>query len=82
MQFTDLAYCATDIINWAADNEATITFHCDSSEACRKNEHGLAIYTLEGTMIASKGDWIIKGVSGEFYPCKPDIFDKTYEAAE
>ena len=37
------------------------------------------IKTLEGTMRASVGDWIIKGVNGEFYPCKPDIFEKTYE---
>jgi len=40
----------------------------------------LRIHTLEGDMTARLGDWIIKGVSGEFYPCKPDIFDKTYEA--
>lgn len=39
----------------------------------------LYIDTLEGTMAASKGDWVIKGVNGEFYPCKPDIFEKTYE---
>lgn len=39
------------------------------------------IKTLEGNMKVSHGDWIIKGVSGEFYPCKPDIFEKTYEAA-
>ena len=39
------------------------------------------INTLEGEHIASKGDWIIKGVNGEFYPCKPDIFEKTYEPA-
>lgn len=37
------------------------------------------IKTLEGTMEASPGDWIIKGVKGEFYPCKPDIFEATYE---
>jgi hypothetical protein len=37
------------------------------------------IETLEGTMEASIGDWIICGVSKEIYPCKPDIFDKTYE---
>ena len=35
--------------------------------------------TLEGTMRCLDGDWIIKGVAGEFYPCKPDIFDQTYE---
>jgi len=39
----------------------------------------LKIDTLEGEMTAQIGDWIIKGVNGEFYPCKPDIFDKTYE---
>ena len=39
----------------------------------------IEINTLEGTMTASIGDWIIKGVNGEFYPCKPDIFEKTYE---
>jgi hypothetical protein len=37
------------------------------------------IHTLEGDMIASPGDWIITGVHGEKYPCKPDIFEKTYE---
>ncbi|ATP93536.1 MULTISPECIES: hypothetical protein [Bacillus] len=37
------------------------------------------IETLEGTMKASPGDWIIKGVHGEIYPCKPDIFEKTYK---
>lgn len=39
----------------------------------------LAIETLEGTMIADIGDYIIKGINGELYPCKPDIFRKTYE---
>jgi hypothetical protein len=40
---------------------------------------GLRIYTLEGDMKAEFGDWIIRGVKGEFYPCKPDIFAATYE---
>lgn len=44
--------------------------------------YSLYIYTLEGKMEASIGDWIIKGVSGELYPCKPDIFFQTYEPAE
>lgn len=39
----------------------------------------LEIETLEGTMRAIPGDYIIRGVNGEFYPCKPDIFEKTYE---
>jgi len=40
---------------------------------------GLKIPTLEGVMLGREGDWIIKGVNGELYPCKPDIFEKTYE---
>lgn len=39
---------------------------------------GIHIPTMEGVMIASPGDWIIKGIKGEFYPCKPDIFEATY----
>lgn len=39
----------------------------------------LVIFTLEGNHHATVGDWIIRGISGEFYPCKPDIFEKTYE---
>lgn len=39
----------------------------------------MTIQTLEGDMVASIGDYIIKGVKGEFYPCKPDIFKQTYE---
>jgi hypothetical protein len=42
---------------------------------------GLDIKTLEGTMRADVGDWIIQGVKGELYPCKPDIFAATYEPA-
>lgn len=39
----------------------------------------LDIITLEGTMTANVGEWIIKGIKGELYPCKPDIFEATYE---
>ena len=42
----------------------------------------MIIHTLEGDHLARENDWIIKGVNGEFYPCKPDIFAKTYEAVE
>lgn len=42
----------------------------------------LHIPTLEGLMTANAGDWIIKGIQGEFYPCKPDIFEATYEPVE
>ena len=52
-------------------------FYIDHSRV----EGGLVIKTLEGEHIASIGDYIICGVNGEFYPCKPDIFEKTYEPA-
>jgi hypothetical protein len=42
----------------------------------------MVITTLEGEMRANPGDWIIKGIKGEFYPCKPDIFEATYEKVE
>jgi hypothetical protein len=45
-------------------------------------DHEIVIHTLEGDMTASPGDWIIRGVKGEFYPCKPDIFEATYEKVE
>ena len=43
---------------------------------------GFDIHTLEGVMHANRGDWIIQGVKGELDPCKPDIFEATYESAE
>lgn len=42
----------------------------------------LFIHTLGGTVTAKPGDWLIKGVDHEFYPCEPDIFEKTYEVVE
>lgn len=46
-------------------------------------QHGTCVIpTLEGNHIASEGDYIIKGIRGEFYPCKPDIFAQTYERVE
>ena len=58
--------------------ESMSIMHC---KKCDKafSKHG-RIPTLEGEHIACPGDFIIKGVAGEFYPCKPDIFDATYEA--
>jgi len=42
----------------------------------------LEIPTTSGDVLASVDDWIVKGIKGEFYPCKPDIFEQTYERAE
>ena len=53
-----------------------------SADGCIEGEKctPLFIQTLEGTHTVSWGDWIIRGVNGEIYPCKPDIFEQTYEA--
>jgi hypothetical protein len=52
-----------------------------SSDKIDLTADGLSIETLEGTMSASINDYIIKGIKGEFYPCKPDIFERSYEIA-
>lgn len=49
---------------------------------CTYHGDTVLIPTLEGIMIASPGDWIIRGVKGELYPCKPDIFAATYDPAD
>lgn len=49
---------------------------------CGGDDTRIVIETLEGMMTCSKLDWIIKGVKGEFYPCKPEIFTATYDSAE
>jgi hypothetical protein len=70
------------------DSEAVNQFIGDSSQEFSfttgdgESLIGIEIETLEGTMAVSPDDWIIKGIKGEFYPCKPDIFAASYEAAE
>jgi len=66
---------ATMVIDWMLALGGTARYHDDDLPP------SLHIDTLEGTMTAAPGDWVIQGVKGEFYPCKPDIFDATYEPA-
>lgn len=66
-----------EAIQWLGTNLSEIDDFVGRSIANKGTT--LVIHTLEGDMEASIGDYIIKGVNGEFYPCKPDIFDKTYE---
>lgn len=54
--------------------------NCNRYAVWENDRPVLKIETLEGLMTAQLGDWIIKGVNDEFYPCKPDIFKQTYEA--
>lgn len=66
-------WCGGD---WTARHRPTETPGVDTAVLV------ITIPTLEGTMEADPGDWIIRGVQGEFYPCKPDIFEATYEPAD
>jgi hypothetical protein len=63
------------------DTNPALTVLCktDGEGRVTNHLHSVKVETLEGTMTASLGDWLIKGVRGEFYPCKPDIFEATYE---
>lgn len=69
--------CLGEAIQWTGKNLSEIDNFMDG--IVENKETTLVIHTLEGDMEASVGDYIIKGVNGEFYPCKPDIFNKTYE---
>jgi hypothetical protein len=67
---------------WQGVSDNKIILHLDSVGYPKKVVGHVEIKTLEGKMSAGVGDWIIKGVKGEFYPCKPDIFAATYEPAD
>lgn len=83
-----------DAIQWTGENLFDVISFTDGEpdirgmhagekweDYCRiVKSDGLKIFTLEGRMSASHGDWIIRGIQGECYPCKPDIFAATYEA--
>lgn len=67
-------------MQWKGNNRSEIIDFVGNSAVFDRT--GLYIITLEGEMFASIGDYIIRGVVGEFYPCKGDIFRKTYELVE
>lgn len=72
IQFKDNATCILAIHEFMGQKTTRVNYEV-------KDNPYIKIETPEGTMKASVGDYIIKGVNGEFYPCKPDIFEKTYE---
>lgn len=65
-----------EVYRWIKDNKASAFFSVEGTKI-----DGLVIKTLEGDIKANFGDYVIQGVNGEFYPCKEDIFLKTYEEA-
>lgn len=76
-----------DAVQFFADKAETQA-HVNYSEPVAENSEPSHLYekfwiqTLEGPLIVSDGDWIITGIKGERYPCKPDIFEATYEKAD
>ena len=69
-----------EAVQWTGSNGGEVTAFLGGGHWW--GQTGPIIETLEGELHTSVGDWIIKGVNGEFYPCKPDIFEKTYELVE
>lgn len=55
------------------------TLPFQAERVCQKDKEGWYIQTLEGRMVVKNSDYVIKGVAGEFYPCRADIFERTYE---
>lgn len=66
-----------EAIRFIGSNHEEIREFIGQNTLC--SDLSIVISTLERDMVAQKGDYIIKGVKGEFYPCKPDIFEETYE---
>jgi len=71
-----------EAVQFNGRNSADIHEFCGDKVREPVGKDYLEIETLEGIHIASPGDYIIKGIKGEFYPCKPDIFEQTYEKVE
>lgn len=72
-----------DLIEWLVSNQAVYSIIATSQNLILSEDNWyINILTLEGTMQCKPNDWIIKGIKEEFYPCKPDIFEETYEEVE
>lgn len=78
-QFDEYTYMNSRFLSSVISDRANLTEMFANMTA---SDGRYCISTLEGDMTASNGDYIIKGVRGEFYPCKPDVFEKTYELVE
>ena len=72
IKYDDNRHEADRIMTWIRNHGQPVRYFADGA---------ISIGTLEGDMLAQPGDWIIRGVQGEFYPCKPYIFEATYEPA-
>lgn len=68
-----------EAVQFTGHNDAEVLDFCPIARDPVDTKANLIIPTPEGEMLVSIGDWVIRGVKGEFYPCKPDIFKETYE---
>ena len=84
MPYDGTARGATPILDWIYSTDERAHYRCLGEGECSGDGagHELVIVTLEGEMTVSAGDYVIQGVQGEFYPCKPDIFAETYEEVQ
>jgi len=71
-RFTGDRDSANEILNWVNGSGGEAIF----------DRNSIQIQSLEGRMLANAGDWVIRGVEGEFYPCKDDIFRQTYDSVD
>lgn len=85
MQWDGTAEGATPIIDWVLSNGGAASLWCSDPVRCSETDgdcpHTIRIRTLEGDMHADLKWWVIRGMEGEFYPCKPSVFAATYEEA-
>lgn len=75
VQYTATLFQDKTIVNWKE-------LQALAGDCLVWDEFGFIIKTLEGNMRLSPGDWLLKGIKGEYYPCKPDIFEQTYEKVD
>lgn len=75
LQFLDTAERIEELSYFITNQDVVVSYKCPEDPR-------LILQTLEGRLEASVGDYIIRGIKGEYYPCKPDIFSATYEAVE
>lgn len=75
LQFIDETNRLVELSDFIDNQDLRVDYHNPENPVIK-------LKTLEGEMTASVGDFIIKGIKGEFYPCKPDIFEKTYEVVK
>lgn len=72
-----------EAVRWTGENHDEVAaLGTINRGSIQRKDRALPIRTPEGEMLANVGDWIIRGVKGELYPCKPDIFATTYEPVE